>query len=129
MAVEAKICLECGTKFTGRVDKKFCSDQCRITFNNRLNSTDTNTIRNINRILGKNRRVLMELNTTGKSRVMRSKLMEKGFDFNYFTSIYTTKDGVVYYYCYEQGYTTSDKNWYLLVVRKSEGEKEKPTKP
>ena len=71
----------------------------------------------------------MELNTTGKSRVLRSKLLEKGFDFGYFTSIYTTKDGAVYHYCYEQGYTTSDKNWYLLVVRKPEGEKEKPTKP
>ena len=67
----------------------------------------------------------MELNTTGKSRVLRSKLLEKGFDFGYFTSLYTTRDGVIYHYCYEQGYTTSDKNWYLLVVRKPEGEKEK----
>jgi hypothetical protein len=125
MALATKTCIECGTKFTGRVDKKFCSDACRITFNNRLNSTGTNTVRNINHILGKNRRVLMELNTTGKSRVLRSKLLEKGFDFGYFTSIYTTKEGAVYHYCYEQGYTSSDKNWYLLVVRKDDGEREK----
>jgi hypothetical protein len=125
MAVETKACMECGAKFTGRVDKKFCSDQCRITFNNRLNGAGTNQVRNINHILGKNRRILIELNTTGKSRVMRSKLLEKGFDFGYFTSVYTTKEGVVYHFCYEQGYTTSDKNWYLLVVRKPEGEKEK----
>src|SRR3954471_6378133 len=105
MVVEGKICLECGIKFTGRIDKKFCSDACRITFNNRLNSDETNTVRNINHILRKNRRILIELNTTGKSRVLRSKLLEKGFDFGFFTSIYTTKEGVVYHYCYEQGYT------------------------
>lgn len=125
MAVATKACIECGTKFSGRIDKKFCSDPCRITFNNRLNSTGTNNVRNINHILGKNRRVLMELNTTGKSRVLRSKLLEKGFDFGYFTSMYTTKEGTVYHYCYEQGYTSSDKNWYLLVVKKTEGEEKK----
>jgi len=48
---------------------------------------------------------------------MRVKLLEKGFDFHYFTSIYTTKDGAVYYYCYEQGYLQTDKDWFLLVVR------------
>jgi len=125
MVVETKICLECGTKFTGRVDKKFCGDSCRITFNNRLNSDDAHTVRNINHRLRKNRRILMELNTTGKSRVMRTKLLEKGFDFGYFTSIYTTKEGTVYRYCYEQGYTSSDNNWYLLVVKKTDAEKEK----
>lgn len=124
MTVAAKACLECGTKFSGRVDKKFCCDPCRITYNNRLNSAETNQVRNINHILNRNRRVLLELNTTGKSRVTRSKLLEKGFDFTYLTSIYTTKEGTVYYYCYEQGYTTSDKAWYLLVKKDREKEKQ-----
>ncbi len=112
-----KKCLECGNKISGRVDKKFCSDQCRIAYNNRLNSDNTNLVRNINNTLRKNRRILMELNTTGKSKTTRDKLLEKGFDFHYFTSIYTTKDGAVYHYCYEQGYLQTDKDWFLLVVR------------
>ena len=43
-------CPECGDKIIGRVDKKFCSDQCRNTYNNRLNSDASNTVRNINNI-------------------------------------------------------------------------------
>ncbi len=116
--IEQKVCLECGSKIIGRADKKFCSDQCRVSYNNRLNSNETNFMRNVNNVLRKNRRILIDLNTTGKSRVSREKLHEKGFDFGLFTSTYTTKEGSVYHYCYEQGYLQVDKNWYLLVVKK-----------
>ncbi len=115
MSAEKK-CLECDSKISGRIDKKFCSDQCRISYNNRLNSDNTNLVRNINNALRKNRRILIELNATGKTKTTREKLLEKGFDFHYFTSIYTTKEGGVYHYCYEQGYLQMDKDWYLLVV-------------
>jgi predicted nucleic acid-binding Zn ribbon protein len=111
-------CLECGEKIIGRADKKFCSDQCRISYNNRLNSDETNYVRNVNNILRKNRRVLMDLNITGKTRVSREKLSEKGFDFNFYTSTYTTKEGAQYFYCYEQGYLSVDRGFYLLVVKK-----------
>lgn len=114
---DTKVCLECATKITGRIDKKFCSDQCRISFNNRLNSDETNYVRNVNNILRKNRRVLSELNTTGKTRVGMAKLKEKGFDFQYFTNTYKTKDGAVYYYCYEQGYLPIENDSFLLVVK------------
>jgi predicted nucleic acid-binding Zn ribbon protein len=116
---EEKVCLECGDKIKGRADKKFCSDQCRISYNNKLNSDETNYVRNVNNILRKNRRILAELNTTGKTRVNRDKLNEKGFDFSYFTSIYKTKEGGIYHYCYEQGYLEMDNNWFLLVVKKA----------
>jgi predicted nucleic acid-binding Zn ribbon protein len=116
--IAQKSCLECGSKIIGRADKKFCSDQCRVTHNNRLNSDETNFMRNVNNVLRKNRRVLIDLNTTGKSRVSRDKLNEKGFDFNIFTSTYITKEGSTYHYCYEQGYLQVDKNWFLLVVKK-----------
>jgi hypothetical protein len=116
--IEEKTCLECGDKIKGRADKKFCSDQCRIAFNNKLNSDETNYIRNVNNILRKNRRILMALNTTGKTRVSREKLNEKGFDFTYFTSQYETKEGSLYCFCYEQGYLELENNYFLLVVKK-----------
>ena len=48
-----------------------------------------------------------------------SKMMsiEKGFDFNYFTSIYTTKAGTVYYFVYNQGYLPLEGDYYALVKR------------
>lgn len=115
---EEKTCLECGEKIKGRADKKFCSDQCRISYNNKLNSDETNYVRNVNNILRKNRRILMELNTTGKTHVARTKLSEKGFDFGYYTGTYTTKEGALYKYCYEQGYLEVERDRFLLVVRK-----------
>lgn len=115
---EEKLCLECGEPFRGRIDKKFCSDLCRVSFNNRTNSEDVRYIRTINNILRKNRRILMSLNPTGKNKVNHEKLKEKGFNFHYFTSLYKTRDGAVYYYCYEHGYLPLEHDLYLLVIKK-----------
>jgi len=115
---EEKACLECGGKIIGRADKKFCSDQCRVSYINKLNRDETAYMNNVTNILRKNRRILLDLNTTGKTKVNRDKLNEKGFDFTYFTSQYVTKEGAIYHFCYEQGYLAMDKNWYLLVVKK-----------
>ena len=113
-----KSCEECGKAIFGRIDKRFCSDQCRNTFNNRLNSNATNYIRNVNNALRKNRRILIELNPDGKIRLSREKLIAKGFDFSCYTSTYTTRDGSQYFYCYEQGYLPIERGYYLLVVKK-----------
>ena len=112
-----KNCLECGSPIKGRADKKFCSDQCRNSYNNRLNSDSNNYIRNINNILRKNRRILEELNPHGKNKVHREKLIAKGFNFNYFTNTYTTKGGNSYHFCYEQGFLELDEGYYALVLR------------
>ncbi|MBS1559455.1 MAG: hypothetical protein JST69_12100 [Bacteroidetes bacterium] len=116
--VTEKLCVECGEKMKGRSDRKFCSDQCRISYHNRHNSNTTNLVRNINNALRKNRRILLSLNPAGKTKVHRNKLTEQGFDFHLFTSLYTTKEGATYFYCYEQGYLQTDPDWFLLVVKK-----------
>lgn len=113
-----KRCGECGTLIVGRIDKRFCSDHCRNTFNNRLNSDVTKYIRNTNHALRKNRRILRELNPDGKVKVSRHQLIAEGFDFNHFTSIIPNKEGVQYFYCYEQGYLPIEKDLFLLVVKK-----------
>lgn len=112
-----KVCPECGEKIVGRVDKKFCNDSCRNTFNNRLNKDSTNTIRKINNILRKNHRILEEFNPDQKATVTKQKLADKGFDFSYYTSMYTTKTGNVYYFVYDQGYLSIENNYLALVKR------------
>ncbi len=110
-------CVECGEEIIGRADKKFCSDNCRSAFNNRLNSDATNFIRNINNILRKNRRILADLNPEGKTKIHRDRLLERGFKFSYFTNEYVTRAGSVYRFCYDQGYLALDNDYYALVVR------------
>jgi len=115
--MEIRECLECQMKLSGRKDQKFCSDQCRNTFNNRQNEDANKYVRRINNILRKNRRVLAQLNPEGKKTVDGIRLAEEGFNFHYYTNIYTTKTGSKYYFCYEQGYLKVDSDKYMLVQK------------
>jgi hypothetical protein len=112
-----KTCLECGEKIVGREDKKFCSDGCRNTYNNKINKDSTNFMRNINNKLRKNYRVLSEINTEGKSKTTRAKLLSKGFDFEFFTNILETKTGNTYFFVYDQGYRALEDDFYMLVKK------------
>ncbi len=113
-----KRCLECGEVILGRSDKKFCSDACRNAYNNRKNKISVNLIRNINNRLKKNWRILEKLNPEDKTKVHKTKLENEGFDFNYFTGIYTTKKGATYYFVYDQGYLDIGNDFFMLVKRK-----------
>ncbi len=111
-----KLCLECERPVFGRSDKKFCSDSCRNTFNNKANAP-SDLVRNVNSILGRNRRILLELNPEGEQKTHRDQLLKRGFDFDYYTNSFTTKTGDQYKFCYEQGYLTMEDGFVLLVVR------------
>lgn len=112
-----KNCLECNEKIIGREDKKFCSDGCRNAYNNKINKDSNNFMRNVNNKLRKNYRVLSDLNTDGKTKTTRTKLMSKGFDFEFFTNILQTKTGNTYFYVYDQGYMVLENDYYLLVKK------------
>jgi predicted nucleic acid-binding Zn ribbon protein len=96
-------CLDCGDVLRGRADKKFCSDQCRNNYNNRLNRDANSYVRNIHLLLRRNRRILADLHADGRTRVHRDALSALGFSFNFFTHTIETKGGVKYRYCYEYG--------------------------
>ncbi|GGF27272.1 MULTISPECIES: hypothetical protein [Flavobacterium] len=112
-----KTCLECAEKIVGREDKKFCSDSCRNAYNNKINKDSTNFMRNVNNKLRKNYRILSELNTEGKSKATREKMLNKGFDFDFFTNILQTKTGNTYYFLYDQGYRSLDNDYFMLVKK------------
>jgi len=113
--MKTRNCQECNLKLSGRKDQKFCSDYCRNTYNNRLNEDATNYVRRINNILRKNRRILSQLNPKGKITVDGITLAEEGFNFHYYTNMYSTKTGSTYIFCYEQGYLKLDEDRYMLV--------------
>ena len=115
---EEKKCLECGEIIRGRVDKKYCSDYCRNAYNNKLNKDSKNLVRNINNRLRKNYRVLSSfVLKDGKTRTTKTRLMDKGFDFDYFTNFYTTKKGTTYYFVYDLGYLPLENDYYMIVKR------------
>ncbi|MGX1927730.1 hypothetical protein [Flagellimonas sp. 2504JD4-2] len=113
-----KNCLECGEKLMGRVDKKYCSDHCRNAYNNRLNKDSKNLVRNINNKLRKNYRILDSFPLKeGKTTTTKMRLIDKGFDFEHITNLYTTKKGSTYYFLYDLGYLPLDNDRYMIVKR------------
>lgn len=115
MITNKRKCLECNDTLRGRADQKFCSDACRNTYNNRINCDSTSLMRNINNTLRRNRRILMTLLESRKSKVKRETLFDKGFNFSYFTHTFTTKKGSRYFFCYEYGYLVLDEGLYYIV--------------
>jgi hypothetical protein len=114
-----KNCLHCGNKISGRTDKKFCNDYCRNAYNNQLKSVNSLTVRNINNILIKNRRILEAMLGAQKTATQpKQKFLSQDFNFKYFTHIYTNPKGNIYFFCYEYGYLPLEHNLFLIVKRK-----------
>ena len=100
------------------LDKKFCNDQCRNAYNNRVNKTTNDFVRHVNVILRKNRKIIASLlNGKEKSITTKEDLLLHGFNFNYFTNTYKTKQDKVYYFVYELGYLRLENEQYALVVK------------
>ncbi len=109
-----KKCLDCGDTIRGRTDKKFCSDQCRNNYNNRLNRESNNFMRNVHGLLRKNRRILGDLYGEGKLRIHKDALFAMGYNFSFFTHVVETQDGYDYHYCFDYGYRETGNDFVEL---------------
>jgi len=112
-----RTCIECGDTLRGRSDKKFCSDSCRNTHNNRANNYSNESIRKINQALRRNRRILEDLYSRGKTTIHASLLLEKGYNFNYLTNYDRTRTGKFCVFCYELGLLKVDHNQFDILKR------------
>lgn len=109
-------CLLCNEKFIGRSDKKFCSDQCRHAYNNQNKKDHEQFITTVNKILRKNRMILHRLGPVGKSTVRKEYLDKMGFDFQFITHTFTTKNNNTYKFCYEYGYLEIEGDKILIIL-------------
>lgn len=112
-----KTCVHCGDKVIGRSDKKFCSDYCRSAHNNKMNGSESKYMRQVNTVLKRNRKILLSLNPNGKAKIRKTDMLNAGFNFKFFTNVYKTKNGKIYFFCYDQGYFKIDEDYYALVER------------
>lgn len=108
-------CINCSEEFVGRSDKKFCSDQCRNAFNNKITRQNEKVILDINKILRRNRKILMQFNPEGKTTIRKEYLVKLGFNFNYHTHTFNTKNNNNYKFCYEYGYLELDEDKILII--------------
>ncbi|PTS96656.1 hypothetical protein DBR11_18890 [Pedobacter sp. HMWF019] len=117
MEIERK-CENCGETLKGRSDKKFCDDYCRSGFYYHKKAGKTSSlITQTNAILRKNRQILLSLNTAGLALTSRKVLLNKGFNFGYFTGMLKTMNNSPYFFCYEMGYHSLKKEEILIVTK------------
>lgn len=73
--------------------------------------------RKVHRKLRRNHTILSQINQDGKTKTHRDQLLKAGFDFDYVTNTYLTKDQKEYRFCYDQGYLMLGNDFVLLVRR------------
>ncbi len=126
MEIQKRLCQNCGDQMTGRIDKKFCTIQCKSVFNNRARSDEEQNMQTTNRLLRRNRTILKQLSPIGKNTVRKELMQELGFSFHYFSSIFKNQAGDIYYLCYDYGFHPFTQKGVerALIIQKQEYMKE-----
>ena len=99
---ENKLCLLCTKPLLGRSDKKFCSEFCRNTLNNKVTSQSRLGMRSAQSILSRNRKILREIIGDDLiKKVPQATLISMGYHFDYLTCMKITQKGEINKYCFE----------------------------
>ena len=116
MNPDSKQCLACGKSIRGRTDKKFCDDYCRSKYNNKRLHGIPVQVKDINKALLNNWRILDSVfQNTNSIRILRENLLREGFQFKYFTHIQKQREGEVFFCCYNYRYTTEEEESILIA--------------
>lgn len=106
-----RLCLSCQKLVEGRIDKLFCSGYCKSAFHYHKNKTNSKTrFQTVDEHLKRNRSVLKNFHKSGLTTVLKTDLLSKGFNPNYFTNYWKNKQNDVYLFCYEYGFLLVRKN-------------------
>ncbi len=111
-------CLNCGKKLQGRSDKKYCSLECKNSFNAARRQETRSVTRDVDRILHRNREIIETIMGENRNKMVipRLELTNMGFNFDYITGIYFNKEGKMYHNLYDfawMAFSTQD----ILIVR------------
>lgn len=100
-------CLRCGKPIQGRIDKKFCCDDCRTDFHNDIRRQREKRLREVNAILSHNWKILSSRLREGRNRVSVSELAALDFNFDIYTTSIKRFPGRRIYGCYNLAYRIS----------------------
>ena len=103
----SRTCLRCGAPLHGRIDQKFCSDDCRTDYHNEQRRLREKELREVNRILSGNWRILSENLRNGRARISVPELASQNFNFQIYTATQRRFPGRRTYWCYNCAYTVS----------------------
>lgn len=109
-------CLNCGAPLSGRIDKIFCTSNCRSAYHFEIRQTTERKYFEVDKQLKINRKVLKKYNRNGKSTLRREVIHKEGFNPNYFTHYWKNNIGQIYLFTYDYG---------ILKIKEGEGQHKK----
>jgi len=112
-----RTCMECGAPLVGRADKKFCDDQCRTSYHNRIYREDSEFIRNVQSILKRNRKILADYHTHDGITIPVNELKLNGYNFDFYTNTWTPMSGSTYFFCYDYGFARISGDTCVVIKR------------
>lgn len=101
-----KKCLLCKKIVKGRSDKKFCSVACKSNYHSKLRSVNETVTAKIDKILHRNRAILLEiLGKSGRTKkVLKLELDKKNFNYSYITGMHINKETKQVFHIYDFSY-------------------------
>ena len=114
-----KTCPICKKEVKGRTDKRFCSVKCKSNYHRRLTASTNSATDSIDRILHRNRSILLEVMGKNKRqiRIPIILLEKKKFQFNYVTKYIINSRGKTYNYVYDFAWMSFSSNEVIIYRR------------
>ena len=115
-----KNCKMCNSSFVGRSDKIFCTTSCKSEYHHKLNNATNIATAKIDKILHRNRSILLEILGKNKLQVTISKMVldKKKFNYTYMTGYSVNNKGKLYHHIYDFSYMLFSEPKVLIVRRK-----------
>jgi hypothetical protein len=120
MDIAAKSCLECGDPVgKGRIDRKFCSVECKNKFHNKEAYAEKIETARIKKILNRNRKILKKIaGRKDADKISKERLLKEGFEFDYHTHFIISKvKSYQYIFCFDYGYRPITGTEFFKVVK------------
>lgn len=114
-----RICKMCKKPIVGRSDKIFCSVYCKTEYHHKLNKVTSVAVSDINKILARNRSILLEVmgkNTTQK-KIPRLTLDKKKFNYKYHTHTHKNQYKKLYIHVYDFAWMEFSDDEILIIKR------------
>jgi len=115
-----RLCRLCKGPVVGRSDKIFCSLGCKNEYHVRLRQATTQAVRDADKILHRNRSILLEIVGKHKTqqKVHRSVLDKKKFNYKYLTGYYVNSRNKMYHLVYDFAWLEFLDGEILILRRK-----------
>ena len=109
------VCLECGDKIKyGRMDKKFCCDECKVRHNNKMAKQSRAKRRKVMAKLTRNYMILDQMLRSGINSADITDLISEGFVPDFVTGYHKNRFQADEFSCFDIKYKMTDSRIYCI---------------